>query len=157
MTEPARTGDPRPVDKALAPCPHCGAPWHRTEMTGEARHGGGYRLLCHECGHKWDDVHASHHVREDEHRRIVKAMLARQDEAYGPPRGSWLQRWVPGFCRHERVRCTHGDEIIGRRYRRRVCLDCGRSLRGPLPVDCFFTGEPHSLSNASTMRGDDGG
>lgn len=84
----------------------------------------------------------------------ARHMLARQDEAYrSGPSGSWLQRWVPGVCRHERVRCTHGDEIIGRRYRRRVCLVCGRSLKGPLPAECYFTGAPHS---GSTAGGNDG-
>lgn len=42
------------------PCPECGAPWKLTEITGAARHGGGYRLLCHGCEHRWDDPHASH-------------------------------------------------------------------------------------------------
>ncbi len=46
-------------------------------------------------------------------------------------------------CRHEHVRCTHGDEIIARDFRRRVCLDCGRALKGPLPEICYQTGEPH--------------
>lgn len=74
----------------------------------------------------------------------VRFMRARQDLAYNVgPVGSWAQRWIPGVCRHASVRCTHGDEIIGRRWRRRVCLLCGRSLRGPLPEPCFFTGEPH--------------
>lgn len=45
---------------APPPCPACGAPWKLTEITGAARHGGGYRLLCHGCEHRWDDPHASH-------------------------------------------------------------------------------------------------
>lgn len=74
----------------------------------------------------------------------VRFMLDRQDEAYkSGPTGSWAQRWLPGVCKHERVRCTHGDEIIGRRFRRRVCLVCGHSLKGDLPFMCFFTGQPH--------------
>lgn len=81
----------------------------------------------------------------------VRDMLARQAVAYETgPSGSWAQRWLPGVCRHERVRCTHGDEIIGRRFRRRVCLVCGRALKGPLPVECFFTGDPHPSSPASS-------
>lgn len=76
-------------------------------------------------------------------------MLDRQDLAYRGPTGSWWQRWVPFVCRHEQVRCTHGDEIIGRRFRRQVCLVCGRSLRGPLPTMCFFTEEPHPSSAGS--------
>lgn len=47
-------------DDAPRPCPSCGAPWERTEIEGAARSGGGYRLLCHECGHRWDDMHTSY-------------------------------------------------------------------------------------------------
>lgn len=47
------------------------------------------------------------------------------------------------LCEHARVRCTHGDEILARGHRRRVCLDCGAALRGPLPDDCWYTGKPH--------------
>lgn len=80
----------------------------------------------------------------------LRFMLDKQDEAYRrSPRGTWAQRWLPKVCRHEQVRCTHGDEIIGRRFRRRVCLVCGRSLKGPLPVECFFTGKPHPSLSAS--------
>ncbi len=46
-------------------------------------------------------------------------------------------------CPHSRVRCTHGDEIIERGFKRRVCLDCGRALDGPLPDPCAQTGLPH--------------
>lgn len=46
-------------------------------------------------------------------------------------------------CPHLNVRCTHGDEILWRGGRRRVCLDCGQSLDGPLPDPCSWTGEPH--------------
>lgn len=74
----------------------------------------------------------------------LELMLARLDAAYrAGVSGTWAQRWVPGVCDHEVVRCTHGDEIIGRRFRRRVCMVCGRSLKGPLPRLCFFTGELH--------------
>lgn len=77
-------------------------------------------------------------------RDTARFIAHRQDEAYRrAPWGSWAQRWLPGVCQHDHVRCTHGDEIIGRGFRRRVCLVCGRSLRGDLPEMCFFTGEPH--------------
>lgn len=46
-------------------------------------------------------------------------------------------------CPHINVRCTHGDEIIHRGMKRRVCLDCGWALDGPLPEPCSVTGEPH--------------
>ena len=46
-------------------------------------------------------------------------------------------------CRHERVRCLHGDEIIHRGFRRRACVDCGRALKGPLPEVCTVTGSVH--------------
>lgn len=76
-------------------------------------------------------------------KKVVFA-LERMDEAYkNSPTGTWFQRWIPGVCKHEKIRCTHADEIIGRRFRRRVCLVCGRSLKGDLPYMCFFTGEPH--------------
>lgn len=32
-------------------------------MVSAAHRGGGYHLLCHACGHEWDDRHASHHAR----------------------------------------------------------------------------------------------
>jgi len=71
-------------------------------------------------------------------------MTDRIKEAYDHgPSGSWRKRWIPGVCKHSEIRCTHGDEIIGRRWRRRVCMICGRSLEGPIPELCFFTGEPH--------------
>lgn len=46
-------------------------------------------------------------------------------------------------CQHDNVRCIHGDEIVGSRYRRRRCLDCGAILKGPLPVVCHYTGQIH--------------
>lgn len=81
----------------------------------------------------------------EEHRRQLQFYMDRTDLAYKhAPFGTWMERWIPFVCEHKYVRCTHGDEIIGRRYRRRVCMSCGRSLKGPLPDPCFFTGEPHS-------------
>jgi hypothetical protein len=77
----------------------------------------------------------------------------RQDLAYKHcPFGSWKERWIPGVCKHDEseVRCTHGDEIIARGWRRRACLRCGRSLRGPLPKGCFFTGKTHTSWDAAT-------
>jgi len=53
---------------APPPCPACGAPWKLTEITGAAHHGGGYRLLCHGCDHRWDDPHASHGERREARR-----------------------------------------------------------------------------------------
>lgn len=55
-------------------------------------------------------------------------------------------------CPHINVRCTHGDEIIGRGYKRRVCLDCGRALDGPLPEPCSVTGEPHLSAQIDGYR-----
>lgn len=73
----------------------------------------------------------------------VRYLLDRQDEAYKySPIGTWFERWIPFVCKHEKIRCTHGDEIIHRRSRQ-VCMICGRSLKGPLPNICFFTGAPH--------------
>jgi predicted Zn finger-like uncharacterized protein len=46
------------------PCPNCGADWRRTELVKAANRGGGYRVRCHECGHEWDDLYASHGERE---------------------------------------------------------------------------------------------
>lgn len=74
----------------------------------------------------------------------LEYMKARMDEAYKfCPFGSWFERWIPGVCKHDMVRCTHGDEIIGRNFKRRVCMRCGKALKGPLPDICFFTGKPH--------------
>lgn len=81
----------------------------------------------------------------DEAQEMIKAM----DFAYKfCPFGSWTQRWIPFVCKHNEdfVRCTHGDEIIHRRYKRRVCMVCGRALKGSLPKICFFTNKPHSGS-----------
>ena len=78
-------------------------------------------------------------------REWLEFVRDRQNLAYRVgPSGTWAQRWIPGVCKHTSVRCTHGDEINGRGGRRRVCMVCGRALRGPLPVECFFTGKAHS-------------
>lgn len=55
--------------------------------------------------------------------------------------------WPRIFCKHPRVRCTHGDEIIARGFKRRVCLDCNRALDGPLPEPCTVTGRFHAYTN----------
>jgi hypothetical protein len=53
-------------------------------------------------------------------------------------------------CRHERVRCIHGDEVLQAmttwraRVRRTRCLDCGRALDRNLPNPCTTTGLPHA-------------
>lgn len=73
----------------------------------------------------------------------LETLMARQDLAHAGPTGTRVQRWLPFVCRHESVRCAHGDEIVARRWRRRVCLVCGRALRGDLPTMCFFTEKPH--------------
>lgn len=46
-------------------------------------------------------------------------------------------------CRHERVRCIHGDEINQYHGRRVLCLDCGEALLTPMPRICWYTGKPH--------------
>lgn len=77
-------------------------------------------------------------------KKKVKLILKNQDIAFKrAPVGNIFERWIPGVCRHSEIRCTHGDEIYARRGRRRVCLICGRSLEGDLPLICFFTGEQH--------------
>lgn len=74
----------------------------------------------------------------------VRFMLQQQDYAFKTcPTGSFWERWIRGMCKHSSIRCTHGDEIIGRNGKRRVCLVCGRGLKGDLPEFCFFTGEFH--------------
>jgi hypothetical protein len=65
-----------------------------------------------------------------------------EDSNYYPD-GSFFERWIPGVCKHLKVRCTHGQETVKRKFHRRVCLTCGRSLDGPLPKMCFFTGKEH--------------
>lgn len=73
----------------------------------------------------------------------IRHVIERQKLAYAGPSGTWAQRWIPFVCKHAEVRCTHGDEIIRRGFRRRVCVVCGRALKGPLPDWCFFTERPH--------------
>lgn len=87
---------------------------------------------------------------DEEHKEqiiLLQQIMALQDVAYGGPYGTWWQRLIPGVCKHKNIRCTHGDEIIARNWRRQVCLICGRALRGPLPVYCFFSpeGKAHSI------------
>ena len=57
-------------------------------------------------------------------------------------------------CKHEHVRCIHGDEIIARHGRRVACLDCGRALPGTLPDVCWVTGLPHQ---GKSLGGKEGG
>lgn len=77
-------------------------------------------------------------------RKRYQQYLDRQNMAYREaPYGTWAERWLPFVCKHQAVRCTHGDEIIHRNWRRRVCLICGRALPGDLPAQCWFTGRPH--------------
>jgi len=73
----------------------------------------------------------------------AQALWDRIDEGQRWPTGTWAQVWIPGVCRHETVRCIHGDEIIARRWRRRLCMVCGRALRGDLPRVCWFSGRVH--------------
>lgn len=82
------------------------------------------------------------HLREQRKGKF-DAQKHRDEAHYLPPTGSFLDRWFPGWCDHLRVRCVHGDEVNDRGGRRRVCMICGRSLKGPLPRVCFFTGEEH--------------
>lgn len=82
----------------------------------------------------------------DDWRERAQQIVALQDAGQDYPTGTWAQRWLPRVCKHERVRCIHGDEIIARRFRRRLCMVCGRALKGPLPERCFYspTNEPHN-------------
>jgi hypothetical protein len=48
----------------MNPCPNCGADWQQNEILGAAKHGGGYRLLCRQCGWEWDDRDTSYGARE---------------------------------------------------------------------------------------------
>lgn len=74
---------------------------------------------------------------------VVSKTIERLHEAYAAPSGTWAQRWVPFVCKHEKVRCIHGDEIHTYKGRRIKCLVCGRALKGEHPRQCFFNGEPH--------------
>lgn len=64
-------------------------------------------------------------------------------------------------CKHENLRCVHGDEInqTGRMFRRpeiarAACTDCGRYVYDKgLPEYCTTTGEPHwNMSSKEQMR-----
>lgn len=55
---------------------------------------------------------------------------------------AYLKWLFNGKCKHLRVRCIHGDEIILAGYRRSRCLDCP-SLFDSLPTYCSVTGEKH--------------
>lgn len=61
------------------------------------------------------------------------------------------------FCKHRRTRCVHGDEIIRRNFRRIACLDCERSLKGPLPAYCYVTGDLHASALGQNRRTPEGG
>lgn len=60
-------------------------------------------------------------------------------------------RWL--FCKHEHVRCIHGDEINNTMrvwrtpsYARVRCLDCGRALyTWPLPKSCLLPNIYHDI------------
>ncbi len=81
---------------------------------------------------------------DDDWKAVAQRHWDRQTVAYySGPSGTWAQRWLPRVCKHETVRCTHGDEIIGRNFRRRVCMVCGRALKGLLPEWCYFADAPH--------------
>lgn len=62
-------------------------------------------------------------------------------------------------CRHERVRCIHGDEILARMttwrgiVRRAACLDCGGALDRGLPEPCTVTGKPHASATPTDLSG----
>lgn len=80
----------------------------------------------------------------------AQAFWDRLDAGQRYPTGSWAQRWIPRVCAHDTVRCIHGDEIIARGFRRRLCMTCGRALKGDLPRICWFTRTPHpSIPEAS--------
>lgn len=55
-------------------------------------------------------------------------------------------------CQHLNVRCVHGDEINARWGKRRACLDCGRSLPGPLPEICWHTGARHEGGEVVSIK-----
>lgn len=45
-------------------------------------------------------------------------------------------------CKHEFIRCIHGDEIIALNYKRGECVMCGRLFK-ELPRVCAHTGKVH--------------
>jgi hypothetical protein len=52
-------------------------------------------------------------------------------------------------CKHERVRCIHGDEILLAGWKRATCLDCP-AVFDSLPEYCSFTLEPHAIDKPDT-------
>ena len=57
-------------------------------------------------------------------------------------------------CKHENVRCVHGDEVIFHMRLRRpyfaraFCLDCNRPLYGhDLPLICTVTSTLHPMES----------
>jgi hypothetical protein len=93
---------------------------------------------------------------DDDQRAFMEFVIDQQDFAFERgPSGTWRDRWIPGVCQHEAVRCIHGDEIIGRMrrgvFRRQACLVCGRALDRDLPVLCFFTGQPHPSASPNPV------
>lgn len=85
------------------PCPECGAPWKATEITGAAHRGGGYRIMCHSCEHRWDDPHATY-----EERRVAR----RNPPADHNPPVTWAD--IIGVFIHggDDVR-SHGKMVAG--------------------------------------------
>lgn len=79
-----------------------------------------------------------------EQRARFQALWDRIGDGQRYPTGTWAQRWIPRVCEHDVIRCIHGDEIIACGFRRRLCMTCGRALRGPLPRLCWFSGTPHA-------------
>lgn len=83
----------------------------------------------------------------EERAAAIRRLLDRQTAGHRYPTGTWAQRWIPGVCKHDDVRCIHGDEIIARGFRRRLCMTCGRALRGLMPSTCWYTGTLHGLEH----------
>jgi hypothetical protein len=54
----------------------------------------------------------------------------------------YLKRLFNLRCKHKRVRCIHGDEIILAGWRRSQCLDCLQTFDN-LPEICSNTGVQH--------------
>ena len=54
-------------------------------------------------------------------------------------------KWLLNLkCKHKRIRCIHGDEIILAGWRRSACMDCPQ-LFDSLPEICSLTGKPHEF------------
>ncbi len=80
----------------------------------------------------------------EDRRADAQQLWARMNEArYDHPHGTWAQRWLPWVCKHDEIRCVHGDEIIHRGFKRVACLVCGRSLDRNLPDVCWFSRTLH--------------